>query len=78
MMEKEEKLNFKLNLNRDERERDIILNEHVIFCDNMKHHRDLAILSLPMGLNSPIESEFRFSYFSFLRCPSENLQVFIV
>ena len=27
-----------------------------------------------MGLNSPIESEFQFSYFMFLRCPSGILR----
>ena len=32
------------------------------------------ILLLPMGLNSPTESEFRFSYFIFLRCPSGILR----
>ena len=36
------------------------------------------VLSLPMGLNSPIESEFQFSYFSFLLCPSGNLRDLII
>jgi hypothetical protein len=32
----------------------------------------------PMALNSPIESEFQFSYFISLRCPSGILQDFRV
>ena len=28
---------------------------------------------VPNGLNSPTESEFHFSYFILLRCPSRNL-----
>ena len=36
-----------------------------------------VLLWRPMGLNSPTESEFHFSYFILLRCPSGDLRNFI-
>ena len=33
-----------------------------------------VVLRRPMGLNSPVESEFQFFYFIFLRCPSGILR----
>jgi hypothetical protein len=33
-----------------------------------------ALLWRPIGLNSPLLSEFQFYYFMFLRCPSEILR----